>query len=945
MTRYLSLVLLALCSGCAGAHQAPKPPVHQPGRATPEATPEKQLEKAEQMLRQSQYDQASKAFSTLLGSKVNEPALLGLAESQLRTGKYEEAERGLRALAVSGGVFATRAATLRAKALRAAGNLEAAEAALRPVTERPEARAARLLLGEILLEQGKREQAEPVLMTLIDDYNADRITKNDGPGLAMVGRAAYLLRAPRDANDAFNLAEQAQKGHIPTLLWRAELFLDKHDPGHAEEVVREILNIAPRHPKALVWLAQVRLAQALDFDEAERLARKALEVNPRLTGAFSVLAGVALRDMELGEADARVNAGLEHRPDDLELLSMRAAVRFLQDDEAGFEQATRAVLKLNPTYSRVYQIVGEYAEWEHRYDDIVRMMEEAVRIDPGDANAHASLGLNLIRAGEDDAGIVSLRTAFDLDPYNVRVFNTLNLYEKEIPEDYVSVERGRFRIRYPKAEEALLDRYVPDLLDRAFDEMVDHYGFTPETPVGVELYRKREQFAVRTSGLPQTAIQGVCFGRTLASMSLGEEKFNLGMTLWHELAHVFHIQLSKYHVPRWFTEGLAEYETLAKRPEWSREHDPDLFEALRSHRIPAVASMSQAFTRAEQMSDVATAYYASSKILTMLVEQFGMPKVRSMLREWGAGERTDQVISKVLGESADELDTRFRRHTEQALARYREQFVPPLRAESPDKLKARLEASPKDPKVLLRVAYSEWQAGRGDSAQKILADVLSASPESPDALYLAARLALESGKAELALREANRLVEARHDGHWTEMLRAEALFSDKRYPEAQKALTRAYEFDPTQAEPLSLLVRMARGEGREDDELGALFKLARLEEHNGVVYARLFELLAKQERYQELVELGEAGLWSDLSNFDIHYYLSRALKATGQTKRALFELESAALCDGTKERKLEAHLELLRQYRRMGQAKKAAAQADLVRKLDPENSELKRLGL
>src|SRR5690606_38131953 len=113
-------------------------------------------------------------------------------------------------------------------------------------------------------------------------------------------------------------------------------------------------------------------------------------------------------------------------------------------------------------------------------------------------------------------------------------------------------------------------------------------GFEPEAPIGIELYESREQFAVRTSGLPQTAIQGVCFGKTLATLSLAEEPANLGMTLWHELAHVFHIQLSKSRVPRWFTEGLAELETALHRPEWSRELDPQLFGALLDGRLPPV---------------------------------------------------------------------------------------------------------------------------------------------------------------------------------------------------------------------------------------------------------------------------------------------------------------------------------------------------------------------
>src|SRR5690606_28038821 len=282
-------------------------------------------------------------------------------------------------------------------------------------------------------------EAEPVLMTLIEDYNEDRIDPSDGRGLAMVGRAAHLLRSPHDANDAFNQAEQAARGDIQTLLWRAELFLEKYDPGHAEEVIREVLRQAPRHPEALVWLAHVKLAQAFDFDAAERLARRALAVNPKLAEAYFVLGGIALRDMELEVSHERIDKGLGHNPGDLSLLSLKATAYFLGDEQQSFERAKRVVLEKNPEYSRLYQIIGEYADWEHRYLEIVEMMREAVRIDPEDAKALAQLGLNLIRSGDDDAGVAALQQAFDMDPFNVRVFNTLNLYEKEIPKNYVTV--------------------------------------------------------------------------------------------------------------------------------------------------------------------------------------------------------------------------------------------------------------------------------------------------------------------------------------------------------------------------------------------------------------------------------------------------------------------------------------------------------------------------
>ena len=940
MKRLVWAGLLAVCVSCekSPGPAPPTSPTAAKGARAP-ATPAERLKQALELERASEYDKAGTLFGALADSNVKGAATLGLARGELVTGRYDEAVQAARRARELDPALGRDAAFTEASALKAKGDVDAALDALRPFVKDPAARELRLLAGEMLIERGQRDAAEPLLMTLVEDYNDDRIVETDGEGLALVGRAAHLLRAPRDANDAFNGAESAGAKHLALLLWRAELFIEKHDPGHAEEVVREALEVAPNQPDALIWLARVRLEQAYDFDTADRLARRALGVNPKHPGARAVLAGIALRDMELETAAKEVDLGLQGRPDDLELLSMRAAERFLADDTRGFGAATQAVLARNPGYSRVYQIVGEYAEWEHRYTDIVNMMEEAVRIDPGDANAHAALGLNLIRAGEEDAGVVSLRTAFDLDPFNVRVFNTLNLYEKAIEKDYVSVERGKFRIRYPKAEKDLLDRYVPELLGRAHAKMVGHYGLEPETPIGIELYATREHFSVRTSGLPRTAIQGVCFGRTLASMSLAEEKFNLGMTLWHELAHVFHIQLSKYHVPRWYTEGLAEYETLAERTEWSRELDPSLFEALRDKRVPEVQAMSRAFTRAEQMSDVATAYYASSKILTMMVQEYGMPKMRGMLEGWGQGKRTPAIFDGVLGMSPSAFDAEFRRHTRKSLVRYEKQFVPKMRAEPIDKLEEAQKKAPNDPEVLLRLARATWQAGDAEQTAALLGKVLAVRAKDPEALYLAGQVALEQRQVDVALAHAKSLVELGQDGYGTQVRLAEAHGGRNDTAEARKALEAAHAFDPTQAEPLMGLARIARVTGDADAEIAALSKLGKLEQHGADIFARLFELLTAKGRFQDIVALGEAALWADLSNFDVHYLLAGALAKTGQQKRALFELESAVLCDASPPEKLLAHEALISAYQRAGQAGKAREQAAKRREFEKAASE------
>src|SRR6478609_7158448 len=559
--------LAALLAGCQKAAVAP---AAGSGKAASSARPDlpaaARLARGHQRLELSAYKDAEAEFRALLTGPEGAPARLGLGQVLVKTGRASEAIAVLSPL-LSDPARRASAALFTARAQLGLGRVRDAEAPLRAVPPEHSSFALQLALGSVLLREGRRADAEPVLMTIVNAYNDDRIQDSDGANMALVGRAAQLLRSPKDANSAYDAAERALPGDTQTLLYRADLFLDKYDPGHAEEVLNEILSKAPAEPEALQLLARVKLAQALDFDEAERLARLSLSVNPKSGGAYAILVGISLRDGELERAEQQLNEGSSADPGSLELLSLRVAARFLADDPAGVESAKRAVFLQNPQYSQLYSIVAEFADWEHRYDEIVRMMREAVAIDNEDGVAYAELGLNLIRAGDDAGGLSALRRAFVLDPYNVRVFNTLNLYEKTIAKEYVTVDHPPFRIRYRKDERAILERYVAALLDEAWGKMVQAYGFTPETPIGVELYAERQNFGIRTGGLPETAIQGVCFGRTLAAMSPKYESFNLGMTLWHELSHVFHIQLSKSHVPRWFTEGLAEYETIIRRPE------------------------------------------------------------------------------------------------------------------------------------------------------------------------------------------------------------------------------------------------------------------------------------------------------------------------------------------------------------------------------------------
>jgi tetratricopeptide (TPR) repeat protein len=623
---------------------------------------------------------------------------------------------------------------------------------------------------------------------------------------------------------------------------------------------------------------------------------------------------------------------------------LRATARFLADDDEGFRQLENTVLGFNRQYSRFYDIVGEYADWEHRYDAIVELMHRAVAVDDADAAALAGLGLNLIRVGDDGGGLVALKRAFDKDPFNVRVFNTLNLYEQVIATDYLSEQNSRFRFRYGKSEAPLLARYVPQLIDRAWDKMVNYYGFTPKGLVGIELYEKREHFAVRTSGLPNIGIQGVCFGKTLAVITPKREPINLGMTLWHELSHVFHIQLSKSHVPRWFTEGLAEYETSVERPEWHRERAAELYQALRNQTLPSVAQMNRAFSHAETMDDMATAYAASAQIVTMLAERYGRPKLRKMLVLWGEGKTTVEVLRATLGVSAEEIDAQFREYLRQRLRRFETELVPLTRPGDADRLRAQIKENPSDRGLSLRLAASLLEAGDVARAKPLIEAVAHEEPTNSEAQFLLARAALTARDFETAERIVKAMASAGYGGYALQILLAEIYGATERAAELNVALLEAHRLDPEEAEPIYGLWHEARRRNDPAAELQWLRKLARLEPHAAEVYQRLLELLLERKAFEEAVSFGESALYADLEGAHTHLLFARALAATGHFERADREFESATLCPEPPEVTASANIEYAKFLFLRGRRGKAKRQFERALELDPQNASADSLG-
>ena len=64
--------------------------------------------------------------------------------------------------------------------------------------------------------------------------------------------------------------------------------------------------------------------------------------------------------------------------------------------------------------------------------------------------------------------------------------------------------------------------------------------------------------------------------------------FNWASALWHEIAHTFHLGVSRGRVPRWFTEGLAVHEERFGGNGWGADVTPAFLEAYVTGKLTAL---------------------------------------------------------------------------------------------------------------------------------------------------------------------------------------------------------------------------------------------------------------------------------------------------------------------------------------------------------------------
>jgi len=543
------------------------------------------------------------------------------------------------------------------------GELDRAEERFRKVIELNGSNllTAKFNLARVHIQNGNRDSADSILSDIRDTYQTQQSLSSQDL-FAIANAYRHLGSAdPQLFKDAVRILDQSSHrdpANLDLRITMGELLLEKYNNKEASEVFAQVLKQDDKHPRALLGLAR---SQHFDYSSmAMHTVNRALEFNSSLVPARVFLSRLHIELENYAAAEKEAKRALEVNPVSLEALTMLAAVHHLQRDKIQFDRVVKQILALNSNYADLYTSLADLAAQNRLYFDAERFSKQAVALDSKSWRAWGLLGMNQLRLGRVEEGRASLDRSFKGDPYNIWIKNTLELADTF--KDYANIERGNFLVVVHHKEKALLNEYVHDLAAKAYEHFKKRYLFEPKDPIRLEFYPDHADFSVRSVGLAGVGLLGVCFGPVVAMDSPAARQrgqFNWGSTLWHEIAHVFHLSMTDNRVPRWFSEGLAVYEEQTAGNGWGGDVTPDFLMAYIEGRLLPVSELNNGFVRPSYPEQVIFSYFQASLVFEFIDKRWGFSAIRKMLNAFNNSRDHNEVLANVLKLDPKSFDTEF----------------------------------------------------------------------------------------------------------------------------------------------------------------------------------------------------------------------------------------------------------------------------------------------
>lgn len=549
------------------------------------------------------------------------------------------------------------------------------------------------------------------------------------------------------------------------------LFEARFNRAEAVKLISEGLDIDKTNPTGMLALARL-LSRGFD-SKAMDLAKAAAEADPGLYEARELMAQLALENSDEAKAIEEANKALTIEPKALNAMATLGTIELLKNKPTDYFDR---ILAINPKYGDAWYWAGHHFVLNRRYEEAIGYYRRAIALKPDLWIAREQLGINLMRIGKPAEAREQLELAYNNQHHSNEVVNSLRLMDSYKNFESFKFEGGEVRLH--KKEANVLRPYFAEEVMRARKTYEAKYKMKLNADLEVEVYPDHEDFAVRTLGMPGLGATGVSFGPVVAMDSPSARKggdYHWASTLWHELSHSYILVMSKFLVPRWFTEGISVHEETQASPEWGDPVEPVVLTALKDKKFLPVADLDSGFVRPKDPMQVGLSYFQAGQALDWIVKNYGQDTVNAMVKSFAERKTTPQVIEEHLKLSPKEFDAKLLDFIQSRYGKAADNLKD-LRAALASADKA-LKAKDYDRAIaeaqravqgypstaLLYTAYetlgNAWLA-KGDKQKARLAfrEYAKASGREPETLKLLAKLEEEGGDKAMAVAALQRLI-------------------------------------------------------------------------------------------------------------------------------------------------------------------------------------------
>jgi tetratricopeptide (TPR) repeat protein len=584
------------------------------------------------------------------------------AEKLFRTGKYDECAKAVDAGIENDG-WNESWRQLKIKTELARGRDKEAIAALEEALIRfPASISLHLLGSQIYRQTGQAGDAALELETITKLFQNSPRRYSTPDGWVTIGRL-FLLRgedARKVLDQCYDVVTKQAPGFVEGWFATAEMALDKEDYALAAETLRKAPKEAAGDPRF-----HYLMARALANDDREGTAKalaEALKINPRHVDSLLLVADTMIDGERYDEAEKVLKEIFTVNLREPRAFAYQAVLAHLRNDQVSEEEARKNALERWKANPEVDHIIGRKLSQKYRFAEGALRQKQSLALDPGYQPAKLQLCQDLLRLGEEADGWKLAAEIFSKDGYNVVAYNLVTLRDRLA--SFRTLESEGLVLRMDTREAELYGSRVLELLKRARNTLVAKYGVTLKDPVIVEVFPQQKEFAVRTFGLPGAeGLLGVCFGRVVTARSpasQGEHHSNWEAVLWHEFCHVVTLGKTRNKMPRWLSEGISVYEEGQANPAWATAFDPHYrARILSKDGLTPMSRLSSAFLTAKTPLDVQFAYFESALAVEFLVERFGLPALKGLLDDLGAGTPMNEGLPNRTKMTLDQIDGEF----------------------------------------------------------------------------------------------------------------------------------------------------------------------------------------------------------------------------------------------------------------------------------------------